>query len=60
MKDIHLIRIDGLVILALILGSIGGIFFKWHVLIAIVPIIMIWLFNYDETSYEHKTGNNKC
>lgn len=60
MKDIHLIRIDGLVILALIFGSIGGIFFKWHVLIAIVPIIMIWLFNYDETSYEHKSSERKC
>lgn len=60
MKDIHLIRIDGLVILALIFGSVGGIFFGLYMLIPIVPTIVLWLFNYTEASYDYKFGNRKC
>ncbi|MFW3538229.1 hypothetical protein [Vagococcus fluvialis] len=54
MKAIHRSRIDGLIILALIIGVVGGKFIGWTALLMIIPIILLWLFEYDINSHEHK------
>jgi hypothetical protein len=54
MKAIHRNRIDGLIILALIIGVVGGTFVGWTALLMIVPIILLWLFEYDINSHEAK------
>lgn len=54
MKAIHRSRIDGLIILALIIGVVGGKFIGWTALLMIVPIALLWLFEYDINSHEQK------
>ncbi len=54
MRPIHLSRIDGLALLMLVLGFVGGILIGWKMLIVIVPVTLIWLMSYDEKSYEYK------
>lgn len=54
MKPIHLSRIDGLALLMLVLGVLGGILIGWKMLIVIVPVTLVWLMSYDEKSYEYK------
>lgn len=54
MKPIHLSRIDGLALLMLVLGVLGGILIGWKMLIVVVPIALVWLMSYDEKSYEYK------
>lgn len=54
MKAIHRSRIDGVIILALIIGVVGGSFIGLTALLPIVPIILLWLFEYDINSHEHK------
>lgn len=54
MKAIHRSRIDGFILLALIVGVIGGKFLDWTALLMIVPIILLWIFEYDINSNDAK------
>ena len=54
MKSIYKSRIDGLALLMLVLGVLGGILIGWKMLIVVVPIALVWLMSYDEKSYEYK------
>lgn len=57
MKAIHRSRIDGVIISALIIGVVGGAFIGWTALLPIVPIILLWLFEYDINSHEAKEND---
>ena len=54
MKAIHRSRIDGLIILALVIGVISGKFLGWTALLMLIPVTMLWFFEYEINSYEHK------
>ena len=58
MKSIHLSRIDGLLLLMSIVGTLSGITLGWMSLVWIVPMGLMWLFSHEVYSYESRNGVN--
>ena len=59
MKAIHRSRIDGVIILALIVGVVGGKYLGWTALLMLIPVVMLWLFEYDINSNDARNKTIK-
>ena len=60
MKAIHRSRIDGLIILALVIGVISGKFLGWTALLMLIPVTMLWFFEYEIKGLWCSRRNRNC
>lgn len=58
MKKVYEGRILGFWFIAFIIGVLGFAKFGSDVVLLVIPFAMLWLFNYDLSSYDAKYGND--
>lgn len=59
MKKVYEGRIIGFGLILFIIGGLGFAKFGTDIFLSLVPFLLLWLFNYDLSSYEAKFGEEE-